>query len=78
MKWREDARFMENVVRWAEMPAAEGSYADFPAFLHPSLCAGLKRRGIKRLYSHQAEALEAVRAGWNTVVVTPTASGQPL
>jgi DEAD/DEAH box helicase domain-containing protein len=78
IKWREDARFMENVVRWAEMPAAEGSYADFPAFLHPSLCAGLKRRGIKRLYSHQAEALEAVRVGWNTVVVTPTASGKTL
>ena len=49
-----------------------------------SACAGrfeqaLAARGIRQLYSHQAEALRACRsAGRNVVVVTPTASGKTL
>ena len=39
---------------------------------------GLAARGIERLYIHQAAALEAVRAGEDVVVVTPTASGKTL
>ncbi|NLN07901.1 MAG: DEAD/DEAH box helicase [Firmicutes bacterium] len=77
-KWRADARFAANVVRWEEMPAESGTYADFPPFLHRSLCEGLRRRGINRLYSHQAEALAALNAGQHVVVVTPTASGKTL
>ncbi|HHX74400.1 MAG TPA: ATP-dependent RNA helicase, partial [Firmicutes bacterium] len=64
-KWRADARFAENVARWEEIPEAAGSYADFPAFLHQALREGLLRRGINRLYSHQAEALAALHAGQN-------------
>jgi DEAD/DEAH box helicase domain-containing protein len=36
------------------------------------------RRGIQRLYSHQAEAVQRVLAGENVCVVTPTASGKTL
>ncbi len=36
------------------------------------------RRGIRQLYSHQAEAVGHVLAGRNVVVVTPTASGKTL
>ena len=39
---------------------------------------GLAARGIERLYIHQAEAIEAVQAGQDVVVVTPTASGKTL
>ena len=35
-------------------------------------------RGIERPYTHQAEAIEAVHAGEDVVVVTPTASGKTL
>jgi len=38
----------------------------------------LDRLGIKRLYIHQADSIEAVRAGENIVVVTSTASGKTL
>lgn len=38
----------------------------------------LRRQGITRLYCHQAEAFEAVRAGENIIVVTATASGKTL
>ena len=40
--------------------------------------AGLAGRGISRPYTHQAEAIEAVHAGEDVVVVTPTASGKSL
>ena len=56
----------------------EGQYRPFPNFLHSLLKEALKREGIERLYSHQAEAIEAVQEGKDVVVVTPTASGKTL
>lgn len=38
----------------------------------------LKERGIPGLYSHQAEAMDALRAGRSVVTATPTASGKSL
>lgn len=59
-------------------PAAEGVYQDLPAGVHEVLRGALERRGIRRLYSHQAESFEAIEQGRNVVVVTPTASGKTL
>jgi len=59
-------------------PAREGSYADFPPELDPELRLALQRRGIDQLYSHQREAWDAIQAGEDVVVVTPTASGKTL
>jgi DEAD/DEAH box helicase domain-containing protein len=59
-------------------PAEEGDYRGMPASLHSTLREALERRGISRLYTHQAEAFERIAAGRNTVVVTPTASGKTL
>ncbi|NWF92129.1 MAG: DEAD/DEAH box helicase [Syntrophaceae bacterium] len=56
----------------------EGEYRPFPDFIHPLLKEVLKGKGIERLYSHQAEALEAIHKGRDVVVVTPTASGKTL
>ena len=56
----------------------EGQYRPFPDFLHPLLREALEREGIQRLYSHQAEAIEAIQNGRDVVVVTPTASGKTL
>src|SRR4051794_2451354 len=52
--------------------------APFPEWLDPRIVRGLEGRGITSLYSHQAEAVEAVHAGEDIVVVTPTASGKTL
>src|SRR5437016_14228851 len=60
------------------IPAREAEYAPLPAGLGPELVAALEGRGIRRLYSHQAEAYAHVRSGRNLVVVTPTASGKTL
>jgi DEAD/DEAH box helicase domain-containing protein len=58
-------------------PAREGKFVEFPEQLAPPLRQALIKRGIRQLYSHQAEAfLHALDK--NVVVVTPTASGKTL
>jgi DEAD/DEAH box helicase domain-containing protein len=59
-------------------PAREAQWADFPAWVHPDLVAAYVAKGIRLLYTHQAAAAEAVHAGKNVVIVTPTASGKTL
>jgi DEAD/DEAH box helicase domain-containing protein len=60
------------------IPASAAVFAPLPSDLKPELAAALRRRGVERLYSHQAEAYTAVRNGRHLVVVTPTASGKTL
>jgi DEAD/DEAH box helicase domain-containing protein len=60
------------------IPEASATFSPLPMDLRPELVAALGRRGIERLYSHQAEAYAAVRQGRHLVVVTPTASGKTL
>src|ERR1700687_4467030 len=60
------------------IPSTDARFAPLPDDLRPELAAALSRRGIERLYSHQADAYAAVRRGRNLVVVTPTASGKTL
>src|SRR3954468_5357136 len=48
-----------------------------PDSLHPDVVAALEGAGVERLWSHQAEALDAAWAG-PTIVTTGTASGKSL
>ena len=75
---RGDASFNENITDWTVIPPRKGQWEDIPGDLHPELAAALAARGIRRLYSHQAECRRFSRAGRDTVVVTPTASGKTL
>src|SRR6201993_971211 len=59
-------------------PAREAQWADFPEWLSADLRAAYNAKGIRQLYTHQAAAAEAVHAGKNVVIVTPTASGKTL
>ncbi len=56
----------------------EGQYRPFPNSIHPLIKEAFQKEGIERLYSHQADAIEAVQNGKDVVVVTPTASGKTL
>lgn len=60
------------------LPAQAATFAELPAWLDPRLSRALERRGISALYRHQREALDALRAGEDIAVVTPTASGKSL
>jgi DEAD/DEAH box helicase domain-containing protein len=76
--FRSDPDFMNNVTCWNVLPAQAARWADFPKWLQPQLVEALQQHGIKRLYTHQAEALAKIGEGKNVVVVTPTASGKTL
>jgi DEAD/DEAH box helicase domain-containing protein len=69
---------MSCVSHWETLPAKPGSFVEFPADLHPRLRGALERRGITRLYTHQATCFAHARKGRHLVVVTPTASGKTL
>jgi DEAD/DEAH box helicase domain-containing protein len=58
-------------------PAVEGDFRDLPP-LDARLRSALEKRGVTRLYVHQAEAFGHVAAGRNVAIVTPTASGKTL
>jgi DEAD/DEAH box helicase domain-containing protein len=59
-------------------PARAAQFAPFPDGLSTAVRSGLAGRGIEKLYTHQAAAVEHALAGRNAVVVTPTASGKTL
>jgi DEAD/DEAH box helicase domain-containing protein len=72
------ADFQGDITLDHVIPEATAQFAPLPAGLRPELVEALARRGIERLYSHQADAYEAVNKGRHLVVVTPTASGKTL
>src|SRR6202140_3795166 len=72
------ADFQGDITLDHVIPEAQAEFAPLPADLRPELVAALARRGVERLYSHQAVAYDAVRRGRHLVVVTPTASGKTL
>ncbi|MBN1998212.1 DEAD/DEAH box helicase [candidate division KSB1 bacterium] len=75
---KRDPGFMRNVTLWKEIPEKEAEFAEYPATIDSRLVQALKDRGIKNLFIHQAEAIQYILDGYNTVVVTPTASGKTL
>ena len=60
------------------LPPIPAQTVPFPEILDARLRAALATRGIRELYTHQAESLDHALAGRNVVVVTPTASGKTL
>jgi len=71
-------RYGDRIVHVEHLPPRDAHYQDPARPLPPRLVEALRRRGITRLYRHQAEALDAVRAGESVVVTTRTASGKTL
>jgi len=73
---RDNAGEMLTAVR--HYPARPAQWAEFPEWVHADLRAAYGAKGIRQLYTHQGAAAEAVHAGKNVVIVTPTASGKTL
>ena len=70
------ARFVSQVAEHRYLPPVAPAYAELA--IHASLQEVLNKTGIQRLWSHQQEAIEAIRRGENVVVMTPTASGKTM
>ncbi|MCL1964379.1 MAG: DEAD/DEAH box helicase [Firmicutes bacterium] len=75
---RDSPAFMKNVTHWETVPARPARLASFPEGIDARVQAALRGRGVQSLYTHQRLAVDAVLAGENIVVVTPTASGKTL
>jgi DEAD/DEAH box helicase domain-containing protein len=75
---RADPRFMRDVTAWERLPARPARYAPWPQGLDPRLVGATRAGGIEQLFTHQAQAVEAVLRGESIVVVTSTASGKTL
>ncbi len=71
-------KYRQRITGELVLPQRTGRYTDLPADLDPALAGALRRRGVARLYSHQAEAWQVTQRGEHLVVVTPTASGKTL
>src|SRR3954449_1041776 len=74
----EEPSLARGVVHHEVIEARSATHADWPGWLDPRIRSGLAGRGIERPYLHQAEAIEALHAREDVVVVTPTASGKSL
>ncbi|HEY8463999.1 MAG TPA: DEAD/DEAH box helicase [Bacillota bacterium] len=70
--------YQNQITLVKEIPGREAVYGEVKPALAQVLTQMLAAKGIKQLYSHQAEAINAIRAGKHTVVVTGTASGKTL
>jgi len=77
-RWRADSSIGGNVVAWEIFPSSEARYVPIPKGVHFRLRESLTKNGIKQLYSHQADAWEAIQNFENPAIVTGTASGKTL
>ena len=67
-----------HVTAVRRLAPVDADLAPFPAALDPRLRQALESRGIRQLYTHQAQAIDHALAGRHAVVITPTASGKTL
>ena len=66
------------LAHWHVLPARPARFGELSVPLATPLREALEARGIERLYTHQVQAIEALQARLDTVVVTGTASGKSL
>ena len=66
------------IAHTQHIPPRRARYGRLDKPLPLPLRDALKRAGAEKLYTHQAQAINAVRAGQNVVVATSTASGKTL
>jgi DEAD/DEAH box helicase domain-containing protein len=68
----------DRVVANTALPARAARPALAPPSFSPTVTERLRARGVDPLWSHQAAAVDALRAGRSIVVATGTASGKSL
>jgi len=71
-------QYRGQIVHEEAFPARAAQFGDLARPLPDAVDTALRRRGVTRLYTHQADAVGAVRAGESVIVTTGTASGKTL
>jgi DEAD/DEAH box helicase domain-containing protein len=70
--------YRDQVVHVERLPARKARYGKLDHPLPPALREALDGVGTGKLYTHQAQAINAVRAGQHVILSTGTASGKTL
>jgi DEAD/DEAH box helicase domain-containing protein len=79
IRYLTDQSFYQGQITHIErIPARQARYGRLRRRLPKMLDQALQGIGVERFYSHQAQAINAARAGHNVVVATSTASGKTL
>ncbi|MFZ1685733.1 MAG: DEAD/DEAH box helicase [Candidatus Zixiibacteriota bacterium] len=75
---RNDPEVAPNITTWKTFPPKPPKFADYPKGIDRRIVETMQKRGVEKLYTHQASAIQASLDGEDIVVVTPTASGKTL
>ena len=70
--------YKQQIVHVERIPERAASSGDTEVSLHASIQTSVESKGLWPLYSHQAQAINALNAGANVIVATPAASGKSL
>jgi DEAD/DEAH box helicase domain-containing protein len=71
-------RGSKSITHVKYIPPEEAVYQDFRSLLSEPVSLALRKSGIEKIYSHQAEAINLAGGGRNVLIATPTASGKTL
>lgn len=74
--FKNDVRYRDNIAHVETIPAKKASFKKVDN-LNEKIITYLDKKGVK-LYTHQAEAYEAIKNDENVIITTPTASGKTL
>ena len=74
--FKNDVRYRDNIAHVETIPAKEASFKKVDD-LDERIIGYLDSKDAK-LYTHQADAYEAIKSGENVIITTPTASGKTL
>jgi len=70
--------YRQQIVHVEHIPPRAARYANLKRPLPAPLQEALRKTGASRLYTHQAQAIDAIHAGQHVIVATSTASGKTL
>ena len=70
--------YAEQIVHLEQVPSRDARTADLFPPLDDRITERLETLGIDSLYTHQADAITALREGKNVIVATPAASGKSM
>ncbi len=73
-----DPAHKEALIHVHRIPPKDGKFSPLPEHISKQMRDYLETRGIRELFSHQAEALALIEQNKNVAVVTPTASGKTM
>ena len=73
-----DKAYCNQIVHVEHLAPRDAQYGKLARPLNRALAEGLKARGLTKLYTHQAQAINLARDGHDVIVATSTASGKTL